>query len=363
MTQHPTAPGTGAGQHTWPEVYTALISGSDLSTSAAGWAMAEIMSGEASSAQVAGVLVALRAKGETIAEMRGLADTMLAHASRISLPGDSVDVVGTGGDRLHTVNISTMAALVVAGAGEQVVKHGNRAASSSSGSADVLEALGLDLTLTPAQVVEVGSRAGLTFCFAQTFHPAMRHAAAARRELGIPTAFNFLGPLTNPAQPRFAAVGVADARMAPLLAGVFAERGQRAAVVRGDDGLDELTVSTTSQVWWAAEGAVHRYAVQPAEVGLSPSPVASLRGGDAAGNARVVRRVLAGDHDAVRDAVVLNAGMALAVVGGAVTAGDQDGFVAALRRGMDRAEQAIDTGHAAQALDRWIEVSRQVAAG
>jgi anthranilate phosphoribosyltransferase len=244
---------------TWPDIFTALLDGQDLGTTESAWAMDQIMSGEASPAQVAGFLMALRAKGETVDEMRGLADTMLAHASRIDVAGPTLDIVGTGGDRAHTVNISTMAALVAAASGVRVVKHGNRAASSSSGSADVLEALGINLTLSPSEVADVVEKAGITFCFAQQFHPSMRYAAVARRDLGIGTVFNFLGPLTNPAQPTYAAVGVADARMAPLMAGVFAGRGKDAVVFRGDDGLDELTISTTSTVWWGRGGVVREY--------------------------------------------------------------------------------------------------------
>jgi len=345
----------------WPALFTSLLARQDLRADEATWAMDQIMSGEASPAQVAGFLMALRAKGETVQEMRGLADSMLGHAARFELPGDSLDIVGTGGDRAHTVNISTMAALVAAGSGQLVVKHGNRAASSTSGSADVLEALGLNLTLTPAQVAEVGRRTGITFCFAQAFHPSMRHAASARRDLGIGTAFNFLGPLTNPAQPRYAAVGVADARMAPLIAGVFAGRGTDAVVFRGDDGLDELTISTTSRVWWVRDGEVREYAVDPASVRIARAPLETLRGRDAGYNAGVVRALLAGTRGPVRDAVVLNAGMALALTGEPFEAGDGAGLNAALRAGMDQAEAAIDNGQAADVLDRWIEVTRELA--
>jgi anthranilate phosphoribosyltransferase len=229
--------------------------------------MDRIMSADATPVQIAGFLVALRAKGETVDELTGLAEAMLSHAVRIEVPGPTVDVVGTGGDRANTVNISTMAALVVAGAGLRVVKHGNRAASSACGSADVLEALGVRLDLPPERVAEVAEQAGITFCFAQLFHPAMRHAAQARGGLGVPTAFNFLGPLTNPAQPAAAAVGVADLRMAPLLAGVLAARGASALVFRGEDGLDELTTSGPSQVWLVRDGAVTQQRLDPAELG------------------------------------------------------------------------------------------------
>nr|MBU9945222.1 anthranilate phosphoribosyltransferase [Dermatophilaceae bacterium] len=286
---------TDPARATWPDLLTALLRREDLSTEQAGWAMAEIMSGEATPVQVAGFLVALRAKGETVAELRGIADVMLEHANRIDVPGPSIDIVGTGGDRMHSVNISTMASIVVAATGLRVVKHGNRAASSSSGSADVLEALGVSLTLAPEQVAAVAQEAGITFCFANAFHPSMRHAAVARRDLGVGTAFNALGPLTNPGQPTYAAVGVADARIAPLIAGVFAGRGRAAAVFRGDDGLDELTLATTSTVWWVRDGDVTELSLDPSDLGLELSPVEALRGGDAAHNAQVVRDLLAGE--------------------------------------------------------------------
>jgi len=337
----------------WPTVFTSLLAGQDLTAEASGWAMDQIMGAEASPAQVAGFLMALRAKGETVEEMRGLADMMLAHASRIEVAGPSLDIVGTGGDRAHTVNISTMASIVAAATGVRVVKHGNRSASSSSGSADVLEALGVNLRLSPDRVAAVALEAGITFCFAQTFHPSMRHAASARRDLGIGTAFNFLGPLTNPAQPTYAAVGVADRRMAPLIAGVFAGRGKDAVVFRGDDGLDELTISTTSSVWWVRSGQVQEHRLDPQQLGLTLHPLETLRGADAAHNAGVVREVLAGATGPVRDAVVLNAGIALALTvpdEGAST----EAFSAAVRAGMDRAERAIDDGSAAAVVDRWV---------
>ena len=344
--------------HSWPSVYAELIAGRDLDRASAEWAMGQIMSGEATPAQIAGFLIGLRAKGESVEEMRGLAEVMLAHSHRIEVEGPSLDIVGTGGDRAHTVNISTMAAMVCAAAGVRVVKHGNRAASSSSGSADVLEALGIDLSLPPERVVEVAREAGITFCFAQTFHPSFRHTAVPRRELGIGTAFNFLGPLTNPAQPTYAAVGCADARMAPLLAGVFAGRGRDAAVFRGDDGLDEITVSTTSSVWWVREGRVSERSVDPTRLGLELHPIEALRGGDAAHNAKVVRDTFAGAGGAVRDAVLLNAGIALALTRTDSGTAASD-FDADLRSGMDVAADAIDSGAAAALVQRWVAATRR----
>ncbi|MEI2764198.1 MAG: anthranilate phosphoribosyltransferase [Dermatophilaceae bacterium] len=339
---------------TWPHVLTRLLGGGDLDRVFAEWAMDQIMSGEATPVQVAGFLMALRAKGETVEEMRGLADQMLAHGVRIQVPGPSLDVVGTGGDQAHTVNISTMAAMVCAAAGVRIVKHGNRAASSSAGAADVLEALGIDLALPAARVEALARQVGITFCFAQAFHPSMRHAAVARRELGVPTAFNFLGPLTNPGQPTYAAVGVADARMAPLVAGVFAGRERDAAVFRGDDGLDEVTVSTTSTVWWVRGGRVTRRTLDPARLGLRPAAPDALRGGDPAHNAQVVREVFAGAVGPIRDAVVLNAGVALAMVADADTELHAD-----VRAGMDRAETAIDSGAAAALVRDWVAATRR----
>ncbi len=341
---------------TWPELLTVLLRGEDLGAAQAGWAMTEIMSGEATAVQIAGFLTALRAKGETIAELRGLADAMLEHAHRIDVPGPSMDVVGTGGDRLHTVNISTMSAIVVAATGLRVVKHGNRAASSSSGSADVLEALGVSLALRPAQVVEVAERAGITFCFAQLFHPAMRHAAEARSGLAVPTAFNVLGPMTNPAQPTYAAIGVADARIAPLIAGVFADRGKDAAVFRGDDGLDEVTIATTSTLWWVRDGAVTELVLDPVDLGVPRQPLDAIRGADPAFNAEVVTRLLDGERSAVRDAVLLNAGVALAVADRGVAPGEA-GVLDAVRRGLARSAEVIDSGAARDVLARWVAAS------
>src|SRR5690625_3714502 len=218
--------------------------------------MDEIQSGNATAAQIGGFAVALHAKGETVTEVEGLVAAMFANAVPIDAPREALDVVGTGGDRAQTVNISTMASLVCAGLGIPVVKHGNRAASSRSGAADLLEALGVRLDLSPERVGALASEVGITFCFAPVFHPGLRHTAAARRELGVRTTFNFLGPLANPAQPRAYAIGAADARIAPIMAGVLARRGSSALVFRGDDGLDELTTTTTSQVWVVRDGSV-----------------------------------------------------------------------------------------------------------
>lgn len=339
---------------TWPEVLTALVAGSDLTAEQTAWAMGEMLSGEATPVQVAGFAVALRAKGETSAEVLGLVEAMYAVATPLSVPGRLLDVVGTGGDRSMSVNISTMAAIVAAGAGARVVKHGNRSASSQSGSADVLEQLGIRLDLAPARVAEVAEQAGITFCFAATFHPAMRHAAVARRELGIATTFNLLGPLTNPARAGAQAIGCADPRLAPVMAGVFQVRGVDAWVFRGDDGLDELTTTTTSRVWQVHDGSVREWAVDPTDFGIPRGTTEALRGGDAAHNAGVVRRLLDGETGPVRDAVLLNAGAALAVHDD--PSGDPH---AALAAGIAKAQEAVDSGAARATLDRWVEASAQ----
>ncbi|KOG55186.1 anthranilate phosphoribosyltransferase [Streptomyces griseoflavus] len=344
--------GDSVAAHTWPAVLDALLQGRDLSADDTAWAMDRIMRGEATDAQIAGFAVALRAKGETVAEISGLVRTMYAHANLIEVPGPSVDIVGTGGDGAKTVNISTMSSIVVAGTGAKVVKHGNRAASSASGASDVLEKLGVNLDLTPRRVVEVAAEAGITFCFAVKFHPSLRHVAAARRELGIRTTFNVLGPLTNPAKVRAQATGVADARMAPILAGVLAERGSSALVFRGDDGLDELTTTATSKVWVVRDGAVREESFDPRDVGIGLVPVEALRGADASYNADVARRLLGGEHGPVRDAVLLNSAAALVALAptGAPLAEQ-------LAAGIERAAEAIDSGAARRALERWVAAS------
>lgn len=338
---------------TWPEVLSTLVAGRDLTSDQARWAMDEVFAGAATPVQLAGFVVALRAKGETVDEVEGIAAAMLAAANPISVPGRLLDVVGTGGDRSMSVNISTMSAIVAAGAGAKVVKHGNRSASSQSGSADVLEALGIRLDLPPARVAEVADEAGITFCFSAAFHPAMRHAAVPRRELGIATTFNILGPLTNPARPHAQAIGCADLRMAPVMAGVLARRDVDAWVFRGDDGLDELTTTTTSSLWRVRAGEVTQHAVDPVALGLAPATTEDLRGGDAQHNARVVRDLLEGATGPVRDAVVLNAGAAIAVHDLADQAPEQ-----ALPAGMARAAAAIDSGAALSALERWSAATR-----
>ncbi|WP_059009027.1 anthranilate phosphoribosyltransferase [Streptomyces specialis] len=347
------AGGDPASARTWPDLLASLMAGRDLTADDAAWAMDRIMRGDASDVQIAGFAVALRAKGETVEEVTGLVRTMYAHANLIEVPGPAVDIVGTGGDRAKTVNISTMSAIVVAGTGTRVVKHGSRAASSASGASDVLEKLGVNLDLTPERVAEVAVRAGISFCFAVRFHPALRHVAGARAELGVPTTFNFLGPLTNPARVGAQATGVADARMAPIMAGVLAERGTSALVFRGDDGLDELTVTSTSTVWVVRDGKVREEKFDPRDVGVEPAPIEALRGADAAYNAEVARRLLDGERGPVRDAVLMNAAAGLVALDPRDTPLPEQ-----IAAGMARAAESIDSGAARAALERWVAASR-----
>ncbi|MER5324776.1 anthranilate phosphoribosyltransferase [Streptosporangium roseum] len=338
---------------TWPALLTALLAGEHLTADETAWAMNEIMSGSATPAQIAGFAVALRAKGETVAEVTGLARTMLERATPLSVKGPIVDVVGTGGDRAHTVNVSTMAAIVAAAAGARVVKHGNRSASSSCGAADVLEHLGVVLDLSPSGTAKVAMEAGIAFCFAPLYHPALRFAGPPRKELGIPTVFNFLGPLTNPARPEAQAIGIFEPGMLPVVAGVFAERGVSALVFRGDDGLDELTTATTSTVWVVREGNATRTVFDPAVLDIPRAGPDALRGGDVAYNAQAVHDLIGGKTGPVRDAVLLNAAAALVALDG-----KGDDLDAAMSVGYGRAVQALDSGAAAATLDRWIEASQ-----
>jgi anthranilate phosphoribosyltransferase len=345
----------------WSALLTRLISGTSLRADETAWAMGQIMAGDATPAQIAAFAVLLRAKGETPDELSGLASTMRERATPVRWDEPAVDIVGAGGDMAHTVNISTMAALVVAGSGRTVVKHGNRAASSSCGTADVLEELGVVIDLPADGVQTTLAEVGIGFCFAPVFHSGMRHAGAPRRELATPTFFNFLGPLTNPARVRAAAIGCADLRMAPLMAQVLADRGDTSLVFRGDDGLDELTTTTTSKAWVVHNGAVHQDVVDPVALGLAAVPPEALRGGDKVRNAAVVRDVLAGRGGAVTEAVLLNAAAGIAAYDGAASAG---GLAAtslqdALAVGLQAAAESIDSGAAAELLESWIKASQR----
>lgn len=338
---------------TWPQLLSALVRKEDQPRSETRWAMQQILGGDATAAQLTAFVIALRSKGETVDEIAGLAETMLEFATRIDLPEPAVDLVGSGGDRANTVNISTMAALVVAATGTRVVKHGSRAASSTSGAADVLEALGVVLDLTPQQQQRVVAEVGIGFLFAPAYHPALRHAAIPRREIGIPTTFNFLGPLTNPAQPTAQSIGVADRRMAGLMAAVLASRGHRGLVAHGDDGLDEFTTTTGSSVWVYDHGSVTETTLDPADLGIARATADDLTGGDAAHNAQVVRDLVAGAGGPVRDIVLLNAAAGLVAFDGPKADVLTDQFRAALVRVAD----AVDSGAAAAKLTAWVSAA------
>ncbi|WP_084037874.1 anthranilate phosphoribosyltransferase [Demequina sp. NBRC 110053] len=335
-----------------------LVEHEDLTAEETAAVMDDVLTDAASPVQVAGFLAALRVKRETPAEVAGLAAAMLAHAVRFEVPGRSVDIVGTGGDGAQTVNISTMASIVIAGAGLTVVKHGNRAATSKSGSADVLAALGVNLELPPAHVAELATEVGITFCFAQVFHPSMRFAMPIRKELGIPTTFNILGPLTNPAQPASTAIGSSSMRVSPVLAGVIASQGREALVFHGDDGLDELAPTAPATLWEVRGGEVLEMRLDPvADLGMPAIRLEDLRGGEAQENAAVAREVLAGAHGPVRDTVVLNA--AAGLVADATLDGTRSGTIAErFAAGISIAESAIDSGSAAGVLERWAAASR-----
>lgn len=335
----------------WGAVISKLLGGQSLSEQDAAGAMAEIMQGAATPAQIAGFVVALRSKGETADEIAGLVRTMRAYAQQVDVSEDVLDTCGTGGDRAGTFNVSTAAALVCAGAGARVAKHGNRAASSRCGSADVLETLGVRLDVPPEGVAQCIKEAGIGFCFAPLFHPALRHAATPRRELGIATVFNFLGPLTNPAGARRQALGVSDPSMLEKMVETLARLGsEHVLAFHGHDGLDELSLTGPSAVVELVSGETKRWSLDPTDVGLENAPLDAIKGGTAEENAAAIRAVLAGEAGPRRDIVVLNAAAGLVAAGLAKDVGE----------GVRLAAQSIDSGSAAGALDRLISVSQSV---
>ena len=339
----------------WPGVLSRVVAGGSLDFDEAECVIAQVLAGDATAAQIAALAVALRIKGETIEEIRGFVAGMLAQAEPLTVEPDAIDVVGTGGDRLSSINVTTLAAFIAAGAGARICKHGGRAASSSVGTADVLEALGVAVDLGPAGVARCVTEVGMGFCLATRYHPAMRHAGPVRRELGIPTVFNFLGPLANPARVSRQLVGVSDPTMAPAMAGVLGGNGsRRAMVVFADDGLDEISLSgptTILEVTGDGSGAydVRTIRFDPSEVGLPAAALEDVRGGDAGFNASVIRRVLQGERSARRDIGVLNAAAALTV----------SGTAAELSVGVALAEAAIDEGRALMVLDELVRVSQE----
>ena len=332
----------------WPQVLSRLLAGTSLSEDEAGACMEEIMEGAATPAQIAGFVVALRAKGETIDEVAGLVRTMRRYAQKVSVGGEVLDTCGTGGDRTGSFNVSTAAAIVCAGAGVKVAKHGNRAASSRCGSADVLEALGVKIDLPPEGVAACIEGAGIGFCFAPVFHPAMRHSGATRRELGVATIFNFLGPLTNPAGATRQALGVSDPRMVEKMVQTLGRLGSKHVVAfHGDKGLDELSTSGPSQVYELVDGEVRHWKIDPEELGLPTAPLEALAGGTADENAATIRSVLAGEAGPKRDIVLLNAAAGLVAAG---RANDMAG-------GLTQAAESVDSGEAARRLDLLVSSS------
>lgn len=348
---------------TWPQVLAALAEGQDLAGPDARWVIEEIFTDNATAAQIAAFGVAMKIKGPTATELSGLAEGMLAHARRVPDTADAVDIVGTGGDRVGSVNISTTSAVVVAAAGIRVVKHGNRAATSKSGGADVLEALGVELALGPDQVAQCVREVGIGFCFAPLFHPALRFAGPARKQIGIPTVFNLLGPLTNPAAPHAALIGCAFADLTEVMAGVFASRGTSALIVRGQDGLDEITTTTDTDIWIVSQGVVRPAVIQPRRLGIELVALDSLRGGDAQVNAAVARSVYAGAAGPVRDAVLLNSAGAMVAYDLANGSLDPDTEIhTALSERLRRAAAALDSGRAAKLLRDWVAFTAELSA-
>ncbi|QRZ62591.1 anthranilate phosphoribosyltransferase [Rothia sp. ZJ932] len=343
-------------EHSWTMILADLVARKDLTPQQIDWAMNEIMTGQTSEAIIGAFLVALHVKGETPDELNALAQGMLDKAEPIEVTQNAVDIVGTGGDLQNTVNISTMASLVIAGAGIPVIKHGNRSSTSSSGSADVLEVLGVNLALPIHQVAEAVNKTGITFLFAQVFHPSMKFVAPVRRSLGVPTAFNYLGPMTNPARVRASAIGVADAKMAEKIAQVFASRGDHALVFRGSDGLDEITITGESQVWETGDGSYVEHIIRPTDFGFEEGSLDDLRGGDAKHNAQVVIDTLSGKQGAIRTAVVLNVASAIVAF---EPQGSSTDFKDRFAQAIARAEESIDSGAAHRVLDQWVAYTNQ----
>lgn len=349
----------------WPKVLSTLLAGEDLSRDEASWAMNEIMSGEATPAQIGAFMLALRSKGETVQELAGLVDVMLDNAVLLQTGSDAVDIVGTGGDLVGTVNISSMASILTAACGIPVLKHGSRSASGKTGSSEMLEVLGIRLDLAPNQVTQVFKETGITFFFAPVFHPAMRHVAPIRKELAIPTTFNFLGPLANPAQPIATALGVADAKIAPLMASELAQRGRTALVFRSNDGLDELSNTASALIWQVTDGKVTEHVFDPSSLGLNRVTQEELLGADAKHNAGVATKLFAGEEfensAAIRDVVMLNA--AAGIVAYELAKDPAEATKPLESRFQDalaRAHQALESGAAAQKLKSWSQATHSL---
>ena len=342
---------------TWDQILSTLAAGRELPESLIQWAMTQILEGNADIDQIKSFLLALRDKGETAAEVNALVDAMYAKANLIDIKDRAVDIVGTGGDGANTINISTAAAIVTTAAGARTIKHGNRAATSKSGSADLLQSLGIEINLGAAAVAECVRKIGIGFAFAPQFHGAMRHAAQARKELGVPTIFNILGPLANPARPKCVAIGVARAELLNTVAEVLARRECEGFVFRGDDGLDEISLSTTSTVLVIHDGQIRQERFNPSEIGIEKFPVSALLGGTPEENAAITREIFAGKAGAHREAVLINAATSIAAFKGDFKLGVEQQFA----NGYVLAKQAIDSGAAAQLVERWAALSKELA--
>jgi len=340
----------------WDLILKSLSDKSDLSNEQITWAMSQILEGKASNDEIKQFLTGLKAKGESAAEVEALVAQMYSYSASINITERSVDTVGTGGDGANTINISTAAAIVTNAAGARVVKHGNRAASSKSGSADLLEALGIKIDLTGAEVEQTVYKIGIGFCFAPVFHSSMKYAAAARKELGVPTVFNILGPLANPAKPKACAIGVARAELLPLMAQVLLDQGKEGFVFRGDDGLDEVSLSTTTQVIQISDGELNESVFNPADLGISSAPISELAGGDAAYNAQMTLKIFSGEKGAMRDAVTLNAAFAIA----AFKADFNLPLQTQIANGFVLANKAIDSGAALSVVKKWAEITNEI---
>lgn len=344
-------------QSQWQEYISELDAGRDLSVESVQWCMNEILTGKSSDELIKRFLLSLKTKGETPEEIGALVSQMYRYASPISITERAVDTVGTGGDGANTINISTTAAIIAAAAGVKVIKHGNRAATSKSGSADLLESLGININLDGKGVETTFAQLGIGFCFAPIFHPAMRFAAVARKELGVPTIFNILGPLANPAKPKAAAIGVANKDMLPVMAQVLADRDVDGFVFRGDDGIDEITLATTTSVLTLTNRKISAEQFDPTDLKIARAPITDLRGGDSSHNANITSAIFEGERGAPRDAVLLNAAAAIAAYDDRV----ELNLIERLESGMARAREAVDSGAAKKLVKQWALLSNQLA--
>ena len=341
---------------TWELIHKSLSDKSDLTKDQITWAMSQILEGKASNDEIKQFLTGLKSKGESAPEVEALVAQMYSYSAPINITERSVDTVGTGGDGANTINISTAAAIVTNAAGARVVKHGNRAASSKSGSADLLEALGIKIDLTGDEVEQTVYKIGIGFCFAPIFHSSMKHAAAARKELGVPTVFNILGPLANPAKPIACAIGVAREELLPLMAQVLLDQGKEGFVFRGDDGLDEVSLSTTTQVIQISDGELTQSVFNPADLGIASAPITALAGGDATYNAEMTMKIFSGTKGPMRDAVALNAAFAIA----AFKADFNLPLQTQIANGFVLANKAIDSGAALSIVKKWAQLTNEI---